>query len=204
MSLGIIAAIAMGFAAGHLVKLCLRIPTKPALRPLINIIFIPVICTSALVFPYVFCLSAIFSCAMNYIGAGIAIAGAIQGVNFLIGFLLGFMVGFDMGGPINKIAVTTASCLIPVDPRFMGACACAIPIAPLATGLSCVMFRKLFDEEDFKNGCAALGLGVMGISEGAIPMFTKYPKQTFIANIIGGAVAGGLAFTFFVGGHVAM
>ncbi|MCF0227634.1 MAG: PTS sugar transporter subunit IIA [Malacoplasma sp.] len=204
ISLGIIAAIAMGFAAGYLVKLCLRIPTKPALRPLINIIFIPVVCTSALVFPYVFGLSAVFACAMNYVGAGIAIGGAIQGVNFLMGFLLGFMIGFDMGGPVNKIAVTTATSLIQIDPRFMGACACAIPIAPLATGLSCVMFRKLFDEEDFKNGCTALGLGAMGISEGAIPMFSKYPKQTFIANVIGGAVAGGLAFTFYVGGHVAM
>ncbi|MCF0227996.1 MAG: PTS transporter subunit EIIC, partial [Malacoplasma sp.] len=200
ISIGVVAAIIMGFAAGYLVKLVLaKIKVKDTYKPLLSILFIPVVCTSALVFPYVFLLSAVFCCAMNYIGAGIAIAGGVPGVNFLIGFLLGLMVGVDMGGPINKIAVSTATGLIQVDPRFMGACAAAIPIAPLATGLCCVMFRKLFDEEDFKNGVAAIGLGCMGISEGAIPMFTKYPKQTFVANIIGGAVAGGLAFTFFVG-----
>ena len=204
ISLGIIAAIVMGFAAGYLVKLFLKIKVKPAFRPLMTILFIPVIGTSILVFPYVFLLSGVCCCAMNYIGAGIAIAGSIPGVNFLIGFLLGLMIGFDMGGPVNKIACSTATGLIAVDPRFMGACAAAIPIAPLATGICCVMFRKLFDEEDFKNGVTAIGLGCTGISEGAIPMFTKYPKQTFVANIIGGAVAGGLAFSFFCGGHVAM
>ena len=204
ISIGVLSAIIMGFAAGYLVKAVLRIKVKDTYKPLMSILFIPVICTSALVFPYVFLLSAVFCCAMNYIGAGIAIAGGVPGVNFLIGFLLGLMVGVDMGGPVNKIAVSTGTGLISIDPRFMGACAAAIPIAPLATGLCCVMFRKIFDEEDFRNGVAAIGLGAMGISEGAIPMFTKYPKQTFVANIIGSAVAGGLAFTFFCGGHVAM
>lgn len=142
---------------------------------------------------------------MNYIAYGIAYAGSINGVNFLIGFLLGAMIGFDMGGPVNKIAVSTATCLITVDPRFMGACAAAIPVAPLGCGLSILIFRKLFpDEDDQRNGVTALGLGFMGISEGAIPIFVKRPKQTLIANVAASAIAGGLAFMFFVGGHVAM
>lgn len=205
ISLGILAALMMGFAAGVIVKWINTWKVKQSIRPVVSIIFVPVVVTSVLVFPFVFALSGILGCMMNYIAYGIAYAGSINGVNFLIGFLLGAMIGFDMGGPVNKIAVSTATCLITVDPRFMGACAAAIPVAPLGCGLSILIFKKLFpDEDDQRNGVTALGLGFMGISEGAIPIFAKRPKQTLIANVAASAIAGGLAFMFFVGGHVAM
>jgi fructose-specific phosphotransferase system IIC component len=60
----------------------------------------------------------------------------------------------------------------------------------------------LFDEEDHTNGISALLLSIMGISEGAIPFAGKYPKQTVLANVVGSAIAGGLAFLFCVGSHV--
>ena len=204
ISLGIIAAIGMGFAAGYMAKYINSFKYNKHVRTLVSLFLIPVIGTSLIVFPFIFLLSGVLGCMMNYIGAGLAIAGSINGVNFLIGFLLGAMVGFDMGGPINKIAVATATCLIEVDPRFMGACAAAIPIAPFACGLTTIIFKKLFDEDDFRNGVTAVSLGFMGISEGAIPIFTKRPKQTVIANVVGSAIAGGCAFLFFVGAHVAM
>ncbi len=204
ISLAIFAAIIMGFAAGYLVKWVNSWKIKPIFRTIMSIIFIPVVVTSVLVFPFVFLLSGILGCFMNYFAYGLAIAGSIQGVNFLIGFILGAMVGFDMGGPINKIAVATGTCLIQVDPRLMGACAAAIPVAPLGCGLATLLFRKVFNDDERKIGVTALALGSMGISEGAIPMFSKNPKQTMIANVIGSAIAGGLAFCFFCGGHVAM
>lgn len=113
------------------------------------------------------------------------------------------MIGFDMGGPINKIAFATAITFITLDPRMMGAVSAAIPVAPLGVGLSSIVFgRKLFDEEDHTNGISALLLSIMGISEGAIPFAGKYPKQTVLANVVGSAIAGGLAFLFCVGSHV--
>lgn len=178
---------------------------KQSLRPVVSIIFVPVVVTSVLVFPFVFGLSGALGCMMNYITYGIAYASAINGVNFLIGFLLGAMIGFDMGGTVNKIAVSTATCLITVDPRFMGACATAIPVAPMGCWLAILIFRKLFKEEyDRRNSIAFLGLGFMGISESAIPIFAKRPKQTLSANVTASAIAVGLTFMFFVGGHVAM
>lgn len=204
VSLGIFAAIMMGFAAGYLVKWVNSWKIKPIFRTVMSIIFIPVVATSVLVFPFVFLLSGILGCFMNGFAYGLAYAGSIKGVNFLIGFILGAMVGVDMGGPINKIAVATGTCLIQVDPRLMGACAAAIPVAPLGCGLATLLFRKVFNDDERKIGITALALGSMGISEGAIPMFSKNPKQTMIANIVGSAVAGGLAFCFFCGGHVAM
>lgn len=168
------------------------------------ILFIPIVCTATLVFPFVFLLSGPLGFLMNGFAYGLKKLGEIQGVNFLIGFMLGAMIGFDMGGPINKIAGTTATSLISIDPRLMGAVAAAIPIAPLGVGLATVFFRKFFDNNERSLGTTALALGFFGISEGAIPFAAKRPKETLIANVVGSAVAGGFAFLFYVGGFVGM
>jgi PTS system fructose-specific IIC component len=205
ISLGIIAALMMGFSAGYLVNLFNQIKMHKMIKPVLPLIIIPVVCTSLLVFPFQFALSGIMGCAMNYFGAGLAIAGTQIAGRIAIGFVLGAMVGFDMGGPINKIAVATATTLIPVDPSLMGAVSAAIPIAPLGCGLASVVFgRRLFDDNEKGLGVTALALGFMGISEGAIPFAAKRLKQTFICNIIGSAIAGGLACMFLIGGHVGM
>lgn len=204
ISLSIIAALMMGFAAGYLVKWFNTFKVHKNLRAVMSILVIPVVCTSMLVFPFVFLLSGPLGYLMNGFAFGLAIGGDYTAVAFLLGFVLGFMVGFDMGGPINKIATATATALITIDPRLMGAVACAIPIAPLGCGLATLIGRKTFDENERGLGYAGLTLGFMGISEGAIPFFAKRPKQVLIANVIGSAIAGGLAFCFFVGGHIGM
>lgn len=141
---------------------------------------------------------------MNGIVYGISEAGKINGLNFFIGCLLGAMIGFDMGGPVNKIAGTTATALIVVDPRLMGAVAAAIPIAPIGCGVATLVARKLFTSKERAEGITALGLGFFGISEGAIPFAVNNPKKVLIANVVGSSIAGGLAFLFFVGGYVGM
>lgn len=204
VSLSLFAALIMGFAAGYLVKFINSWKVPKIISPLIPILFIPIVATSVLAFPFIFLLSGPLGYIMNGFAYGLGYLGKIQGVNFLIGFVLGAMIGFDMGGPINKIAGTAATSLITIDARLMGAVATAIPIAPLACGLSAVIFRKLFDENERSLGVSALSLGFFGISEGAIPFAVKRPKETLIANVVGSAVAGGLAFAFFVGGYVGM
>ncbi len=204
VSLTLFAAIGMGFAAGYLVKWMNSWKVHHILQAIMPIIVIPVAATSVLIFPFVFILSGPLSYLMNGFAYGIGYLGKIDGVNFLIGFILGAMIGFDMGGPVNKIAGTTATALIVIDPRLLGAVEAAIPIAPLACGFSTLVARNLFDDKEKGLGISALALGFMGISEGAIPFAVKRPKETLICNILGSAVAGGLAFIFFVGGHVGM
>jgi fructose-specific phosphotransferase system IIC component len=76
ISLGIIAAIMMGFAAGHLVNLFNnKIKIHKTLKPIMPLIVIPVCCTSLLVFPFLFALSGIMGIAMNYFGACLAFCG---------------------------------------------------------------------------------------------------------------------------------
>lgn len=204
VSLSLFAALIMGFAAGYLVKWVNSWKVPNIVRAMMPILFIPIVCTSIIIFPFIFLLSGPLGFLMNGFSYGLRYLGQINGVNFLIGFILGAMIGFDMGGPINKIAGTTATSLITIDPRLMGAVATAIPVAPIACGMATVIFRKLFDDNERSLGVTALALGFFGISEGAIAFATKRPKETLIANVVGSAVAGGLAFLFYVGGYVGM
>ncbi len=204
VGLSLFAAIIMGFSAGYLVKWILTWKTHKLITPIISIIFIPVVATSVLIFPFILLLSGPLGFIMNSIVYGLSEAAKINGVNFLIGFLLGCMIGFDMGGPINKIAGTCATALIVVDPRLMGSVAAAIPIAPIGCGLATIWGRKKFTEKERAEGISALGLGFFGISEGAIPFAVNRPKQVLIANVIASGLAGGLSFLFFVGGYVGM
>lgn len=204
VGLSLFAAIIMGFASGYLVKWVLSWKTHKLITPIMPIIFIPVVCTSVITFPFIFLLSGPLGYLMNGLVYGIASAGKIPFLNFFIGCLLGAMIGFDMGGPINKIAGTTATALIVVDPRLMGAVASAIPVAPLGCGFATLLGRKLFTNKERAEGFTALGLGFFGISEGAIPFAVARPKKVLICNVVGSAIAGGLSFLFFVGGYVGM
>ncbi|MEG2922822.1 MAG: fructose-specific PTS transporter subunit EIIC [Malacoplasma sp.] len=204
VGLSLFAAIMMGFAAGYLVKWINTWKTHKLLTPIMPIIFIPVIGTSILVFPFVILLSGPLGYLMNGLVYGLSEAARINGVNFLMGFILGVMIGFDMGGPINKIAGTAATALITIDPRLMGAVAAAIPVAPLGCGLATIIAFKMFSEKERAEGITAIGLGFFGISEGAIPFAVNRPKKVLIANMIGSGIASGLSFLFYVGGYVGM
>ena len=204
VGLSLFAAIMMGFSSGSLVKWVNSWKVHKMIAPIMPIIFIPVVCSAVLIFPFIFLLSGPLGFLMNGLVYGIAQGGKITGLNFVIGCLLGAMIGFDMGGPVNKIAGTTATALITIDPRLMGSVAAAIPIAPIGVGVATLIARKLFTTKEKAEGVTALGLGFFGISEGAIPFAVNRPKKVLIANLVGSSIAGGLAFLFFVGGYVGM
>jgi PTS system fructose-specific IIC component len=116
-----------------------------------------------------------------------------------LGMALGAMAGFDMGGPINKIAFVTGSALITAkiyEP--MGAIAAAIPVAPLGMGLTTIIVPKFFDKDTRSMGIAAIIMGCIGISEGAIPFAIRDPKRAVVSNVLGSAIAGGIAGALMV------
>ena len=89
--------------------------------------------------------------------------------------------------------------------QFMGAMACAIPVAPLGMGLATFLGRKmdLFDEDEIEAGKAAAAMGLVGISEGAIPFAAQDPLAVIPANMLGSIVAAVMAFVFGVTNAVA-
>ncbi|GIT79607.1 PTS lactose transporter subunit IIC [Leifsonia sp. LS1] len=125
-------------------------------------------------------------------------AGAIA-----LGVILGLMMCFDLGGPINKVAYAfaVAGLAQQTDASFqiMAAVMIAGMVPPLGMALaSTVLYRRGFTQVERENGAAAWLLGASFISEGAIPFAAADPLRVIPANLVGGAVAGGLAMAFGV------
>jgi PTS system fructose-specific IIC component len=87
----------------------------------------------------------------------------------------------------------------------MGAMACAIPVAPLGMSLATVIGRKfnIFEESEIEAGKASGAMGLVGISEGAIPFAAQDPISVIPANILGSMVAAVMAFSFGITNSVA-
>ncbi len=108
--------------------------------------------------------------------------------------VLGAMVGFDLGGPFNKAAVVTAMGLIESGVFLPNtAVQVAIIIPTLGYGIATMISGKNFSE-GFKNaGNASFIMGIVGISEGAIPFTLANPKKLVFINMLGCAVGSAIA-----------
>ncbi|MEU4898772.1 fructose-specific PTS transporter subunit EIIC [Streptomyces sp. NPDC044780] len=188
---GFIGAIVTGFLAGYLVLWIKQVRIPKFVQPIMPIIVIPIVATSALGLFFIYVLgepiSWVFEHLTNWLGGLTGTSAALLGV------LLGLMIAFDMGGPVNKTAFLFGAGLVSKNPEVMGACAAAIPVPPLGQGLATLLRRRMFDDQERETGLAALFMGFFGITEGAIPFAAARPARVIPANMLGGAVAGAIA-----------
>jgi PTS system fructose-specific IIC component len=189
---GFIGAIVTGFLAGYLVLWIKKVQVPKFAQPIMPIIVIPIVATTALGLFFVYVIgkpiSWVFEHLTNWLG-GMTGTSAI-----LLGTILGLMIAFDMGGPVNKTAFLFGAGLIATgNQAVMGMCAAAIPVMPLGQGLATLIRRRLHTEQERETGLASLFMGCFGISEGAIPFAAARPAQVIPANMLGGAVAGAVA-----------
>ncbi|MBO3682685.1 fructose-specific PTS transporter subunit EIIC [Streptomyces sp. NEAU-YJ-81] len=188
---GFIGAIVTGFLAGYLVLWIKRVKVPKFVQPIMPIIVIPIVATSALGLFFIYVLgepiSWVFERLTDWLGGLTGTSAA------LLGIILGLMIAFDMGGPVNKTAFLFGAGLVSKNPEVMGACAAAIPVPPLGQGLATLLRRRMFDDQERETGLAALFMGFFGITEGAIPFAAARPARVIPANMLGGAVAGAIA-----------
>lgn len=188
---GFIGAIVTGFLAGYLVQWIKKAPVPKFAQPIMPIIVIPIVTTSALGLFFIYVIgrpiSWIFESLTDWLGGLTGTSAA------LLGIILGLMIAFDMGGPVNKTAFLFGAGLVSKNPEVMGMCAAAIPVPPLGQGLATLLRRRYFDQQERDTGYAALFMGFFGITEGAIPFAAARPARVIPANMLGGAVAGAIA-----------
>ncbi|WP_328427240.1 fructose-specific PTS transporter subunit EIIC [Streptomyces sp. NBC_00443] len=189
---GFIGAIVTGFLAGYLVLWIKKIKVPKFAQPIMPIIVIPIVATTALGLFFIYVIgkpiSWVFENLTDWL-SGMTGTSAI-----LLGAILGLMIAFDMGGPVNKTAFLFGAGLIATgNQTVMGMCAAAIPVMPLGQGLATLIRKRLYTEQERETGLAALFMGCFGISEGAIPFAAARPAQVIPANMLGGAVAGAIA-----------
>lgn len=144
---GFIGGIIAGFIAGYVVEALKKIKLPTAYKAVGNIFLYPLLGTLASGGAIVFFLGKPIAAFMNWMT--VSLNGMSGAAKTPLGLLLGAMIGVDMGG--------------------VGA---AIAVPPIGIGLATLLFKKKFSEDDRGSGTAAILMGCMGITEGAIPFAT--------------------------------
>lgn len=201
---GFIGAIVAGLLVGYFVKFITSINYHKFIQPLVPIMIAPIAGSLFISSLFIFVIGAPIASLMD--GLNAMLTSMSTGNVVLLGIVLGGMAGFDMGGPFNKVAfLFSVGMIASGQTQFMGAMACAIPVAPLGMGLATYLGRKfdLFETSEIEAGKAAGAMGLVGISEGAIPFAAQDPMSVIPANVLGSMVAAVMAFSFGVTNSVA-
>lgn len=197
---GFLGAILAGLLAGYVVQSLKQIPTNKYTKPIMPILVIPIISSLIVGFLMLLVLGPPIASAME--GMTRWLADMQTGNAVLLALVLGAMIAFDMGGPVNKVAFFFASGLIAAgNTTVMGAVAAAICTPPLGMGVATLISRKTWREEERDSGYAALGMGMIGITEGAIPFAAADPLRVIPCIMLGSMTASTVAMLGKVGDH---
>lgn len=190
---GFLGAILVGFMAGYLVKWMNSWKIPRDLRAAMPTVVIPILGTAIICAALILVLGAPIAWLMDALNHGLEILSNNSSTSIILGAIIGAMLGVDMGGPINKVAylfgvasITTGNTVI------MGAVAAVIGVPPLAMGIS-TFYNKKYDEDEKSAGVPALLMGLLGITEGAIPFAAGNPKVVIPSIVCGSAVTGAVS-----------
>jgi fructose-specific PTS system IIC-like component len=192
LSLGLFGGIIVGFLSGYLARAINRLNISPQFKILMPIFIVPMLTV------------AIISIGMYYI-VGIPLLNFLdllenvlealvsQNIELLI-VILASMIAFDMGGPVNKIAYFfSVSSLAQGRLDIMGAVAVAICIPPISLGLNTYISNDRYSESEREVGKASIIMGIVGITEGAIPFAVMNPVKIVLSNIVGSILGASIA-----------
>lgn len=197
---GFLGAILIGLVAGYLVQALKKFPVTRFLQPIMPILVIPIISGAIVGVLMIKVLGAPIALFMDR--ASHALQSMSTGNDVLLALLLGAMIAFDMGGPVNKTAFFFGAAMIGQGNfHIMGACAAAICTPPLGTGLATLIRKNLWSVEEQEAGLAALAMGMIGLTEGAIPFAAADPFRVIPSIVVGSAVAATIAMIGQVGDH---
>ncbi|AGH80140.1 PTS system, fructose-specific IIABC component [Psychromonas sp. CNPT3] len=196
---GFLGAIIVGFLAGFIVLQLKRIKLPETMTSLGTIFIFPLagtFLTCAVVMWVIGQPIANMMEALNLWLSGMAGSGKI-----LLGAILGGMTAFDMGGPINKVATLFAQTQVQEQPWLMGGVGIAICVPPLGMALATILSPKRYKKDERAEGKAAAIMGMIGITEGAIPFAAADPLRVIPAIVAGGMVGNIVGFTMEVINH---
>lgn len=196
---GFLGAIVVGFFAGYVVWLLKKIQLPDSMSSLGSIFIYPLVGTFLTCGAVMWVIGAPIANAMttmNEVLTGMAGSGKV-----MLGTVLGAMTAIDMGGPINKVATLFAQTQVNTQPWLMGGVGIAICTPPLGMALATFLSPKKFKRDEREAGKAAGIMGMIGISEGAIPFAAGDPARVLPAIVAGGIVGNVIGFMFHVINH---
>jgi fructose PTS system EIIBC or EIIC component len=195
---GFLGAMLAGLVAGYVVEALKKIPVSRYLRPIMPILVIPIVAGGFIGVLMIKVLGVPIAFLMQH--ANQALMSMSTGNGVILALILGAMIAFDMGGPINKTAFFFGAAMIREgNYQIMGACAAAICTPPLGMGVATLLRKNLWSSEEQEAGLAAIAMGLIGITEGAIPFAAADPVRVIPSIMAGSALAAAIAMVGRVG-----
>ncbi|PLR85047.1 PTS fructose transporter subunit IIBC [Bacillus canaveralius] len=198
---GFLGGILAGFAAGYIAKWIKTWKVPKVIQPIMPILVIPLLASLLVASLFIFIVGAPIAGLMD--GLTSFLNGMQGASSIVLALILGAMIAFDMGGPVNKVAFLFGASMIGAgNIEIMGAIAAAICIPPLGMGLATILNKKKYEKAEQEAGKAALAMGLVGITEGAIPFAAKDPLRVIPSIMVGSMVAAVIAMIGNVGNNV--
>ena len=193
LNAGFLGALASGLIAGYVCKLIRdRIKLPKSMESIVPVFLVPVFGSLITLLLVQYVIGTPFA-SLN-VGLEKWLNGLSGGNQIIMAAIVGAMVGFDLGGPVNKAAVTTAMALLTSGIYAPNTAAqVAIIIPPIGLGLATVIAKKKYNTEMRESGKSAIIMGLVGVSEGAIPFAVESPLIVIPVNVIGSAIGSAMA-----------
>ncbi|WP_027089319.1 PTS fructose transporter subunit EIIC [Thomasclavelia saccharogumia] len=196
---GFLGGIVAGFIAGYVVKALKKIKLPISLKSLGSIFLYPLFGTlitgGIIVWVIGVPISLLMDSLTNWLNS-LNRAGKIP-----LAAILGAMTAFDMGGPVNKVATLFAQTQVDTLPYLMGGVGVAICTPPIGMGIATLLAPKKYNTEEKEAGKAAIIMGTVGITEGAIPFAANDPLRVIPSIVVGAAIGNIIPFLMGVLNH---
>lgn len=196
---GFLGGIVAGFIAGYVVKALKKIKLPISLKSLGSIFLYPLFGTLITGGIIVWVIGVPISLLMDGLTSwlnSLNRAGKIP-----LAAILGAMTAFDMGGPVNKVATLFAQTQVDTLPYLMGGVGVAICTPPIGMGIATLLAPKKYNTEEKEAGKAAIIMGAVGITEGAIPFAVNDPLRVIPSIVVGAAIGNIIPFLMGVLNH---
>lgn len=199
---GFLGGIIAGLLAGIIVFYLKKIKVPSIMRSVMPIFIIPLVGTFIVGGLMVWVIGTPIASLMAGMQAWLTSLGT--GNLIVLGLILGAMIAFDMGGPVNKVAYGFGAAMVgaidpatgmaaPVALKIMAAIGVAICIPPIGMGIATFLAPKKYTVEEREAGKAGILMGLIGITEGAIPFAAADPLKVIPSIICGSSIGAAIA-----------
>jgi fructose-specific PTS system IIC-like component len=193
---GFLGGIVSGMLAGIVAFYLKKIKVPASVRSVMPILVIPLVSTFTVWVVMAYGIGRPIAALMTLLNSFL---GSMAGANTIIlGLVVGAMIGFDLGGPVNKVAFTFGA-TVAMDSvttwgaGYLAAMDVAICVPPLGLAIATFVQARRFTREEREAGKSALVMGLVGITEGAIPFAAGDPLRVIASTVTGSAVGAAVA-----------
>lgn len=186
---GFLGALVLGILAGYLARfLNQKIKLHKNLQAMKPMFLIPAVSVLIIFLANFYVVDPVFGTINIWMER--AIVASAESGEIILSSIIAAATAFDLGGPVNKAAGAiniglAADGIFPLTARVL-----SIVIPPIGLGLATVLDklivgRRVFNANLRVTGNTSILLGLLAISEGAIPFMLQNPLITIPVNIIG-------------------